>query len=122
MRALIAGLLLAVALPALAAFDVTATMPPTTGTPQGCQLYLDGNKAGAVRPCGSPQLYAGLLTTDGTYSFRYTVVRANGTETVQSPARTVTVTTTVQPPNSAPTLTVVCNPSPCPEITITIAP
>lgn len=119
----LAALLCFVCLRAYAAYDVTATMPATTGA-TSCQLYLDGSAVSTAKPCGSAQSYPNLLTADGTYEFRYLAVNASG-QSALSPSTTVVIGTIPPPvdPTEQPTITVACNPAPCPPtITITITP
>lgn len=106
-----------------ATYDVTATMPTTSGA-TSCQLYLGGVAAGTSKPCGSAQTYPALLTTEGTYQFGYKAVNAGG-QSALSPVTTVTVALVTPPanPGSAPTVTVACVPAPCPaNIVVTITP
>jgi hypothetical protein len=121
MRLLIAALLV---LPLAAnAYDVTATMPATSGA-TSCQLYLDGNPVSTAKPCGSAQSYPGLLSGDGSYAFRYRTVNVAG-QSALSPTTTVVIGTIPPPddPDAPPTITVACEPAPCPQtITITITP
>lgn len=106
-----------------ATYDVTATMPSTSGA-TSCQLYIGGTAAGSAKPCGSAQTYPALIPTEGTYSFTYKAINAGG-QSAASPATTVTVSLVAPPgnPGSPPTITVACSPAPCPaNVVITISP
>lgn len=118
----IAGLLALVSFPAFA-YDVTATMPVTSGA-TSCQLYLDGAAAGVPKPCGSAQNYPGLIQNPGSYAFAYRAINASG-QSALSPVTTVSIAIIPPPtdPTSSPSISVACAPSPCPaNIVITIAP
>lgn len=122
MRFLIAVIGALLALPALA-YDVTATMPATSGA-TSCQLYLDGSAAGAPKSCGSAQSYPGLIANPGTYAFAYRALNASG-QSALSPVTTVSIAVIPPPvdPTSPPAIVVSCDPSPCPPtITIVITP
>lgn len=119
----LAALLALVALPAFAAFDITATMPATAGA-TSCQLYLDGQAAGSPKPCGSAQGYPGLIASPGKHAFAYKAVNASG-ESALSPETTVSIAVIPPPtdPTGPPTISVACDPAPCPAtLTITISP
>lgn len=106
-----------------ATYDVTATMPTTSGA-TSCQLYLGGTAAGAAKPCGSAQSYPALLTTEGTYLFTYRALNAGGQSAV-SPTTTVTISLLAPPanPGSPPTVTISCTPTPCAaNVMITVSP
>lgn len=123
LRYLLAAVAALVALPAFAAFDITATMPATAGA-TSCQLVLDGNAAGVPKPCGSAQSYPGLIANPGTYAFAYRSVNASG-QSALSPVTTVSIAVIPPPvdPTSPPTISVACDPAPCPAtLVITIAP
>ena len=114
---------LLIAAPCFAAYDVTAVMPPTSGA-DTCTLFLDGVPVGGPRACGTSQSYPGLVTADGTYQFRYLASNAGG-DSPLSPIRTVTIGTTLPPPGpiDPPDITVTCDPAPCAQnIVITITP
>lgn len=96
------------------AYDVTVTMPTTTGTPGGCILYLDGvavdqdgDGSPDVRTCGVAETFSSLLGGDGTYDFAYTLLDG-GIETAVSPAATVNISTDVSDPTSPPDVTIEC--------------
>lgn len=130
MRALLAGLLLLVALPALAA-DVTivvTNMPLTSGTPTGCKLYLDNTalNGGNPKPCATaanPQTFTATGVADGAHTVSYTLVNpaASPPETTRSPTAPLNVNTTppLGPPTTAPSFTATCSPQPC---TVTMTP
>jgi hypothetical protein len=124
------SLALLIALAAFPAFgyDVTATMPATTGA-TSCQLYLDGAPAGTPKPCGAAQSYPGLIANPGTYAFAYKAINASG-ETSLSPTTNVSIDVIPPPvdPTDPPVISVACTDSggavvTCPpNIVITIAP
>lgn len=104
--------------------DLSVTMPLTTGTPTGCQAYVDGAKFGPVKACGAvAQVYAGVTLTDTKHNVQYTLVNAAG-ETVLSPIRVLDLTPTPLPgpPTNPPGVSFTCTPAPCPQIVITITP
>src|SRR5688572_33257130 len=67
---------------AFADFDVTATMPQTSGATT-CRLYLDGVAVGTPSSCGAAIAYPALVANPGTYVLTYTASNGAG-ESAQS--------------------------------------
>ena len=123
MRTLIAVALLCASFAARAdIYNVAAVMPCTTGATQA-KLYVNG-AAQALKPCGTTaQTYAGIIPTEGSYTFAYAGVSAAGTEGDKSPTTTAVIDKKPGTPANPPTVTITCPGGvPCPtgQYTITV--
>ena len=111
MRKLAALMLVALSAVAFAAppydVDVTVNIPTSGGPVDSYELFLDNVSQGAVSP--GLNAFPGLLTADGSYTFRVDATNAAGT----TPGTPVTITVAELQAPGTTTITIQVDCAPC---------